>query len=126
MKEKLFRKNDLILLIAVLLVAAISALCFFGSREDGDVAVVLVNGEEYGRYSLGSDLELPIDTAESGRNLLVIKDGSAQVIDANCPDRICVSHREISSVGETIVCLPHKLVVRIEAENKGDTPDIVG
>ena len=126
MKERIFRKNDLILLAAVLLIAAISALCFFGLREDGDVAVVLINGEECGKYPLGTDLELPIEMADRGFNLLIIKDGAAKVQDADCPDKICVSHREISSVGETIVCLPHKLVIRIEAENKGDTPDIVG
>ncbi len=114
------------MLAAVLLIAAISALCFFGFREEGDVAVVLINGEECGKYPLGTDLELPIEMVESGYNLLVIKDGAAKVQDADCPDKICVSHREISSVGETIVCLPHKLVVRIEAEDKGDTPDIVG
>ena len=46
-------------------------------------------------------------------NVLVIKDGVAFVESADCPDEVCVAHLPISREGETIVCLPHRLVIRI-------------
>ena len=51
-----------------------------------------------------------------GKNILVIKNGSAYVSEADCPDKICTAHRAISKTGESIVCLPHKLVLTIESE----------
>ena len=36
--------------------------------------------------------------------------------DANCPDKICEGHNKISYKGETIVCLPHKVVIEIVAD----------
>ena len=56
------------------------------------------------------------DTSAEGtwHNILVIKDGRADMTDADCPDRICVNHRPVSQEGETIVCLPHKVVVEVK------------
>ena len=45
---------------------------------------------------------------------LADKDGSVTVQDADCPDKICEKHRAINRTGETIICLPHKLVVEIK------------
>lgn len=53
----------------------------------------------------------------SDLNIVVIEHGKAFVREANCPDKICVNHSEISNVGESIICLPHKLIVEIK-ENK--------
>jgi hypothetical protein len=38
---------------------------------------------------------------------------------ADCPDKLCVSHREIFREGESIVCLPHRVVVTV---TKGGKP----
>ena len=40
--------------------------------------------------------------------------------DADCPDKICVNHATISDVGESIVCLPHRVVVEIVSSD-GET-----
>ena len=44
----------------------------------------------------------------------MVKDGKVSVTEADCPDKVCVNTGEISKSGDTIVCLPHKLVVEIE------------
>ena len=58
-------------------------------------------------------------------NRLVIRDGKAFMETATCPDGICVSHRPISRVGESIVCLPHRVIVKVIGEGGGEEPDIV-
>ncbi len=52
-------------------------------------------------------------------NVVEICDGKASVTEADCPDKLCVGQREISGNGESIICLPHKLVVRTQSEVEG-------
>jgi hypothetical protein len=47
-------------------------------------------------------------------NVMIVEDNSVNIIDADCPDKVCVNHSSIESIGETIICLPHKLVVEIK------------
>ena len=62
------------------------------------------------------DVEVEIRTGKNGeqRNRLVIKDGEAFVETATCPDGICAAHKPISHEGESIICLPHRLEIRVE------------
>lgn len=114
-KKRIF--NDILLCAVILVVALIAFVVFKATMKDGNFAVVLINGEEKYRYSLSENGEHLIKNGEY-ENLLVIKDGKAYVTEANCRDKICVSHRAVSSTGESIVCLPHKLVISIEAKGE--------
>ena len=116
-------RNDIIF-IAVLLALAFSAWgILVSSRATGDTVTVTVDGELFGEYPLASDRTVEIRTGE-GANLLVIEGGSARVTEATCPDGICVSHRAISRDGESIICLPNKVVVTVRKSGT-DSPDIV-
>lgn len=110
-------KNDFILIGGMLLIAF---LLFFGMKiyqstttKEG-VVVVTVDGDVYGTYPLNEDMEEKIVLEDGSYNILVIKDGKADVTDASCRDRICVDHRPVSKNGESIVCLPNKMVAGIE------------
>lgn len=111
-------RNDLILLSSVLLIAILAGGVYLLTREPGARAVVSVNGDVFATYPLSRDLtvELPTGADGSHRNLLVIRDGKVSVTEADCRDRICVGHPPISETGETIVCLPNRLVVEIQKE----------
>ena len=105
------KRNDL-LLIGGLLAAAALVWLLVRPGGTGGWAVVTVDGEEVGRYSL--DMDRTVTVGEAGYNILRIAGGAAAVIEADCGDRTCVRMGEISREGETIVCLPHRLVIRIE------------
>ena len=118
-KALLNHKNDILLATGILLLAAICFLIFSFSMKEGKYALVTVDGEQVYKHSLNEDDETVILGANSSngeQNVLAIKDGKAFVKSANCPDKICVSHRKISKTGETIVCLPHKVVVSVVEE----------
>ena len=125
--KKLFLRNDIIFIAAILLVAAVGLLYLFGFRSDGDTVRVTVDGEIYGIYSLSEDITEDIITGEEGSNLnrLIISDGKAYIETASCPDGICVSHKPIFRNGESIVCLPNKVVVTVFTEKDLSSPDIV-
>lgn len=112
------KKNDIIL-IAIILVITIG--CLLGMRiwqknnTSGEaLAVVTIDGEVYGEYPLSEDLTERIDLPDGSYNVLTVQDGYAQVTEASCPDQICVHHNHIKYSGETIVCLPNKLVVEVQ------------
>ena len=50
-------------------------------------------------------------------NLISVKDGMVVVEAADCKDQICVRHKPVSSKGESIICLPHGLVVEIVGDD---------
>lgn len=105
-------RNSVFLFMGFILVA-IGAMAFLWGQlqENAATAVVTVDGMERYRCSLFIEREIAIDDT----NVLIIKDGTADMITADCPDQICVKHEPISRAGETIICLPNKVVVTIEA-----------
>lgn len=48
-----------------------------------------------------------------GTNLLEIKGNRARLVDADCPDKLCVRQGWIQYTGQCITCLPNKLTVTI-------------
>ena len=116
-------KNDLVLIAAILGVVLLAGLALLLFQSEGDTATVLLDGEIYAEYSLLEDREVEIQNGD-GYNLLVIEGGKAFVKSASCPDGICVAHRPIEHNGESIVCLPNKMVVEIHTKTS-DQPDII-
>ena len=127
MKEKFFRKNDIFFVAATLFVAVTVYLTMhmvYGT--EGTSVQIVVDGEVYAEYPLEQDREIQIDYDKSeGFNVLIIENGEAVVKEADCPDKLCVKQKAVSKNGESIVCLPHKLVITIvggeEAEYDGFT-----
>ena len=108
-------RNDIILIAVILIICLGVFLCFKSNLKSGKSAVVTVNGEKVMTLSLSENTIKKINT-DLGENIIEINSGVVNISQADCPDKICVHHRAIKSTGETIVCLPHKLVVEIAGE----------
>lgn len=119
-------RNDVILIIVILAVVLAVFLTVYFTKREGTYVSVTVDGRHYATYSLSEDREVIIKNPLSSEyvNKLVIKDGKAYVSEANCRDGICSSHRPVHINGESIVCLPHKLVVTVVSE--AEEVDMVG
>lgn len=117
------RRNDIILIAGLLAAAGIAFGAIQLSKSRGGYAVVIQDGKEVASYPLNVDTSVTFDSP-TGYNTLVIKDGKADVTEASCPDKLCVNQHSISYNGETIVCLPNKLVVKIVSEAESDV-DII-
>lgn len=63
--------------------------------------------------------ECPAIVTDSSYNLVHILATGVQMEAADCRDQICVHHRPIKGGGESIICLPHRLVVEVT----GNEPD---
>lgn len=113
-------KNDLILVFGFLLIAFAVWGALKLTQKPGEYAVIEIDGAEYARFPLDADMKLEIPTDGGHVNTLVIENGKAYIASADCPEQLCVRQRPISLAGQTIVCLPHRLVLRIEGESGVD------
>lgn len=114
------KKGDFVLTgVALLAAGFLFAWQSFGKSRSGGLVEIMLDGEVTGVYSIHEDREVTI-TGRQGYNVLQIQDGVAKMIHADCPDQYCVKHEYIKDASETIVCLPHKLVVQVVAGTKDE------
>ena len=122
----MFKKHDMIILAAVILLALCSLLLFrLLNRESPAIARVAVDGNIIAEYPLNSDRTFTVNGIASGTVEVVISDGTVDVISASCPDKICVKHAPISRTGESIVCLPSRVVISVEGSTASEELDAV-
>ena len=101
------KKKDIILIAAVLAISLISFAAIKMTQKDG---------KEVYKTSIKKDQIYQIPE-ENGTNVMQIKDGKVTMKKADCKDQICADHKAIEKSGETIVCLPHKVVIEIRSED---------
>ena len=117
------RRHDILFIAVLLFLCAAAALGLYVFREDGDTVTVSIDGQLYAEYPLTEDRVVEL-ISDGGFNRLIIEDGYAYVEEASCPDGICSSHRPISHNGESIICLPNKVVIEIYRREQNQ-PDII-
>ena len=110
------RKQRTTLILALVLLTALSVAFLVRQRllsRDGLKAVIQAGGQERQELKLSKDQEFWVGDSEIGRNLVRVKDGTVAVVQADCPDKVCVHTGPISQEGEVIACLPHGLIIYI-------------
>ena len=106
------KKGDTIIFFVAILFSGI-ALWFFAHENQGEKVIITVNGEKK-IYSLQEDQRIEIKEKNGHYNLIVIHSGEVSMLEADCPNQVCVKHKKISKNGEMIVCLPNEVFVQIE------------
>ena len=115
-----FKKADIILLAVFLLMGAGSLLVLRLQPSEGTTVVINVNGEEFGRYPLYTDRVIDVNT-EYGHNTVTISSGTVSVTESNCPNPDCESFGAIARPAQSIMCIPHRMIVRITGNTDIDT-----
>ena len=118
MKNKTL-KNDLLLILALLVLAGAAYGILRLTREPGNEAAVTVDGQLVLTVPLTREATVTVGENRGFRNVVEVSGGRVRVLDADCPDRLCVRQGWISYDGESIVCLPHRLVVTVRG-TEGD------
>ena len=119
--KQFIKKADIILLIVLVVIGLLASVYIAASKSGGDTVIIEQSGKLYGKYSLYQDAEVDVVATDSIRSdvHVSIKDGTAKVTKSGCKNQVCVRHSAINSVGESIICLPNKVVVRIEGKGGG-------
>lgn len=99
---------------ALLLLGALGAV-LLKNLPTGTVAVISVDGEEYERIDLSAVKE-PYDieiNTEFGSNTVHVEPGAISVIQASCPDHVCMKQGKLTEGGMPIICMPNRLIISI-------------
>ena len=111
------RKLEKIIIGAILIaLVLVSTIIYLGPQEMGDRVKITLEGEVYGIYPLNEMKIINVD----GENIIEIRSNTVKMTEAKCPNHLCVKQGEIKEIGESIVCLPHKLIITIEALNENE------
>ena len=102
-----FRVWDIVVVVLILALLA-TALYFILAPSQGRTAEIYVKGDLVATVRLDHYEKLHVDGL-----VVVVEEGSIHVEDSDCPDKICEKVGRISKEGQTIVCLPNKVVIKI-------------
>lgn len=116
------KRKDIIVVVLLLVLSILMAFFVqkFKSDQNGSYLRVELNGKEYGKYPLNKNKTFKIKVDNDEYNVVEIKNGKVKMREANCRDLICTHMPKISKVGETIVCLPHRLILEIVNDDTND------
>ena len=106
---------DILVVLAVVALAAASALTVRPGRDSGSLtAVVTADGEELDRFAPADLAAGPRTYTHNGYTLTVTaEDGGLRVSEADCPTQDCVHTGAISRSGQSIVCLPARIIIQL-------------
>lgn len=116
------KKGDFILIFSLLVIFICTFFYINNSyfNSDDKYVSVQVNGKEIKQITFGNEKKVyPIRT-EFGLNILEVSENGVKVIEANCPDKLDVKFGEINKVGQSIICMPNRLVIQIKSRNISD------
>ncbi|MGF0034203.1 NusG domain II-containing protein [Bariatricus sp. SGI.154] len=117
MKNGLKKKDWMLIGIIVCVAVLVTLVHVFIGGKGASKVTVKVDGVIQGTYSLSEDQEIEIN---GGTNILQIKNGRAKMIEADCPDQLCVHQKAVSMNHESIICLPNKAVVTVESSESSE------
>ncbi len=120
------------LIIIFLAAAAVCAAVIVLSRsaaQNAGYAEIVQGGEVIETVPLAeaeNAVEIRVGSEDGGYNTVRIDSGGAQVTEADCPDKVCVEQGRITDGTYPIVCLPHKLVVRLVTKPQSGIDAVTG
>lgn len=120
------KNYDIIFFVIIgIVIILILIIYFFITGSKGRTCEIKKDNKVYGEYTLSKNREIKIKENNKIINVVVIKDNEVYMKDADCPDKLCEKTGKISNTGETIVCLPNKIVVLIKgsSSSKSDALD---
>ena len=118
-----------LLILASLLPVAIFTYVHAGKIDENTiiVAVISVDHEVVDRIVLTDRVGIDVfdlTPSEHDRNTIEVRDDRIRMKSVTCSDQVCVNFGFISKPGETIVCLPHKVLIEIQTID-GGTDDLI-
>lgn len=111
---------------AALLLSAGAALWLHSRPAPGKTANIYQDGVCIRSVNLSqvTAAETYLVESDLGNNVIRIEPGRICILEADCPDQVCVHAGWLTDSAAPIVCLPHRLVIRLESAPAADSGQI--
>lgn len=111
----------MLILILIGFALGLSFWMSIGKESSVNRVQIIQDGKVIEEYAVDSNYSKTIEVKKNAfHNSIRIENGEVKMISANCPDRLCVHSHPISKNGEMIVCLPHRLYVKLINQEEKD------
>lgn len=120
----ILKRRALFLSAFVFLLCLLSCLTIFLRRRQpsaGLTARIYQDGQlikTIDLHTVTQPYTIPILAPDGGSNLIEVRPGAIGIIDADCPDKLCVLTGFADSTLLPIVCLPHRLVIQLSTDRQ--------
>ena len=119
-----FKKNlKWVCVFAAVIAACIAVIVFRTSTApQGKTAKILSDSETVRTVDLENvtePYEFTVNAENGGENTIRVEKGKIAVVEASCPDKICMGRGFISGAEPPIVCLPNRLSVVVDGDGNG-------
>lgn len=122
----LFRKRDLLIFLLAAVLAGVGFLQWL-PKSGAPVAVIEQNGQEVRRVELSSIIQPETMVLEGEISVTVLLEpGQVSIVHSDCPDQICVNTGVLTRPGQSAVCLPARVAVRIVGKSETGTDGMTG
>ncbi len=115
------KKGDYVVIVVLAVIIFLSFLVFLPEKGEGKstTAVIKVDGELYKEIKLTDNYNNFIEiNSKFGYNKIDILGKRVKITEADCEDKLCKNMGEIESPGQSLVCLPNRLIVYIEGDTE--------
>jgi hypothetical protein len=113
---KILKTGDYILTAMILIGFFVCIFLIQSSTNEGQIVTIFVDNQEQYRFRIFEDRTIAIHGA-IGDTVVKVESGKVWVESASCPHQICKNMGKISKAGEVIVCIPNRLLIRIEGNS---------
>lgn len=119
------KKKDIILIAIIFAVITQVFLInkYINSGKSNKVEIY-VNNKLYKEVPIDKTQTIKIEE-KGASNIVKIHDNGVEMTSANCPDLVCVKTGFIKNPGESIVCLPHRISIKIVGEKDKNNQDVI-
>lgn len=106
-------RKDLLLLSLIFSIIIFFYLFSRLQTVRGDTVIIQVDGKIFSRFSLSENRTVKVP-GPLGISIVEIKNDKVRMFSSPCPDKLCVREGYISKPGQMIVCVPNRVILKIE------------
>ncbi len=118
--KRIYRNDIIFNIVIILLCISVPFAHSLLSNADKKTVIVSYDGNVKKRIDLSDGGVYQIHGVE-----VTVKDGRAFVSNSSCPDGLCMKMKDAENVGDTIICVPNKVSVRISGQDVIGEADVV-
>lgn len=119
--KSILKPGDFIIVIMVISLALVSTAVFTQKQSDFSRVVISKDGKVLYDINLNEvNDRIDIKNLSEYNELIVVEHGRVRFEVSDCPDQVCVRTGWISRPGQTAVCLPAGIIIKIVGEAKED------
>jgi hypothetical protein len=121
-KKEMYKATyyDYLLAAVIVILSASPLLSFVKPSGAPSKAVIYRNNTAIGQIELKDDAVINV-----GEMQIEVKGKKVRVLKTDCPNKICKHAGWISSPGQSLICLPNKVVVEIPVDHKNGKYDVI-